>query len=921
MASTNSNPIRRFFLMCTSLLIPFILIMMTGCSTKVVDISGEWRFAVDPEDSGIESQWFNTTLADRITLPGSMLTNGKGNAIDLDTPWTGLINDRSFFDNEEYAAYREPDNFKIPMWLQPDLYYKGVAWYQKDINIPAGWKGTTVRLYFERCHWQTSVWLDGEFAGYADALGTPQTFDLTELASPGRHTLTVRIDNDIHEIDPGLNAHSISDHTQGNWNGIIGDMHIESLPAITVSRIDVYPSLSGNSFSVKARVNSSRECKSKLTLKLNGESFSLPCSLNEGSNELEGSFVLRKKVSAWSESHPVLYDLTYKMAGSGDSKSMRIGFREIGTENGRLLLNGEPLFLRGTLHCGAFPLTGYPSTDKEEWLREFRICREYGLNHIRFHSWCPPEAAFEAADELGMYLQVECSVWPNTTTTLGEGKPVDKYTKEEAERIVETFGNHPSFCMMAAGNEPGGKCNKYLAEFVNYWKSADPRRIYTTTAGWPILPESDFHCALKPRIQGWKQGLGSIINSKEPSTTYDWRDYTSRFNQPVVSHEIGQWCVYPNFKEIARYTGPYKARNFEIFMDRLEEHGLEDMAEDFLYASGRLQTLCYKADIEAALRTPGFGGFQLLGINDFPGQGTALVGALDAFWEDKGYTSGEEYRRFCSDLVPLARMSKLIYLSDETLHADIELANFSEKIASAPVTWRLADASGRTIRDGALNVTDIPLGNCIDITSIDVDLNDIPAPARVNLEVSVNGHSNDWNIWVYPTENKKAIEDVVLTDDYSTAMDCLKEGKKVILSYKKGTVTDELGGDIEVGFSSIFWNTAWTRGQAPHTLGILCDPSHKALASFPTEAYSDYQWYDAMSHSQAIRMEKYPVSLEPVVRIIDDWFTAEPLCLVGEVRNPESGRMIVTGIDFFDDLDNRPAARQLLYSLMDYLTE
>ncbi len=896
-----------------------LAVSLVSCTPGVLDLSGEWRFAMDPADEGVGAEWFNTTLSDTVTLPGTMLTNGKGNPVDINTPWVGGINDRSFFNDDSYAAYRKADNFKIPMWLQPDLYYKGAAWYQREIDIPAGWKGKELSLFFERCHWQTSVWIDGSYAGSADALGAPQTFDLTALAVPGHHTLTVRVDNAIHDIDPGENSHSISDHTQGNWNGIVGAMYIQAKPVVNVVHVDVYPCVADNSFSIKAKVNSSSVCQTRLQLKIAGESFSLPCKLEAGENEVEGRFALKKKVTPWDEFNPFLYELKYRLACSNDSGSVRFGFREIDTKDGRLILNGHPLFLRGTLHCGTFPLTGYPATDKEEWLRELRVCKDFGLNHIRFHSWCPPEAAFAAADELGIYFQIECSAWVNDTSTLGDGKPVDEYVKEEARRIIDAFGNHPSFCLLAYGNEPAGNYVPYLTDFVSHWKAADARRIYTSAGGWPNLPVSDFLCDPKPRIQGWGQGRNSILNADAPSTSYDWKEYTSRYDQPIVSHEIGQWCVYPNFDEIAKYTGPYKARNFEIFRDRLEENGMGDLAGDFLSASGKLQTLCYKADIEAALRTPGFGGFQLLGINDFSGQGTALVGALDTFWDEKGYATGDEYKRFCSELVPLARMEKLIYLSDEKLHADIEIANFSKEIKDATVSWRLSDASGKILKDATLPSCDLPLGNCIAAGSVDEALSGITAPSRLNLEVTVEGHSNDWNIWVYPSETRAPSGEVLLTDNLAEAETCVRKGGKVILSYRQGTLPDEWGGSVKVGFSSIFWNTAWTHGQAPHTLGILCDPSHKALASFPTESYSDYQWQDAMSHAQSVRMDRFPVPLTPVVRIIDDWFTARPLCLIGEAEGYGPGRMLVTGVDFFDDMENRPAARQLLSSLVFYM--
>ena len=243
------------------------------------------------------------------------------------------------------------------------------------------------------------------------------------------------------------------------------------------------------------------------------------------------------------------------------------------------------------------------------------------------------------------------------------------------------MGIIPSFCMLTYGNEPAGKnLVSYLTKFVTYWKARDPRRLYTAGSGWPVIKENNYNSSPEPRIQQWGEGLKSLINSRIPNSDYDWSTIIAKWQHPTVSHEIGQWCVYPDFKEIAKYDGVLKAKNFEIFRDKLTTNGMINLSEDFLFASGKLQALCYKADIEAALRTPGFGGFQLLGLNDFPGQGTALVGVLNSFWEDKGYISGAEYSQFCNAVVPLVRLPKMVYLNNEDLAASIEVAQYGPQI-------------------------------------------------------------------------------------------------------------------------------------------------------------------------------------------------------------------------------------------------
>ena len=683
-----------------SLLFLFLLTVSCSQPENRIDLTGKWQFTTD-----------STNWSGSILLPGSMTSNGLGEDININTPWTGSINDDSYFKNEHYAKYRNSDNIKIPFWLQPVKYYKGVAWYRKEVNIPTDWNQQDISLFLERCHWETRLWVDDKEIGMQNTLGTPHQYDLSEVLTPGKHTLTLRIDNRIKDIDPGENSHSISDHTQGNWNGVIGDMYLQVRPQVSIVHTDIYPDINAKNIRVKTYLKNKKKTKATaiLTLKANGKSIQQEIVLLPGENKTETILSLGDNICLWDEFNPNLYtleaSLTDKEKTTTDTHTEQFGMRDFRVTDRHITINGRPVFLRGTLDCAAFPKTGYPPTDQASWEKIFTACRNHGLNHIRFHSWCPPEAAFCAADKMGMYLEIECSSWANSSTTIGDGKPLDAFILKESEAIVRTFGNHPSFCMMMYGNEPAGAgSNNYLAEFTSYWKKQDKRRIYSTAGGWPNLPVSDFLSDPSPRIQGWGQGLNSIINAQAPRTDYDWSEYINRFTQPIVSHEIGQWCVYPNFKEMKKYTGVMRPTNFEIFQESLQENGMKALSDSFLLASGKLQVLCYKADIEAALRTKDFGGFQLLGLYDFPGQGTAPVGVLDAFWEEKGYISPEEYSRFCNATVPLARLSKLIFTNNDTLKASVEVAHYgSSPLQNATTGWTLRDTEGNILQSGQWN--------------------------------------------------------------------------------------------------------------------------------------------------------------------------------------------------------------------------
>jgi hypothetical protein len=896
-----------------------------------IDLSGNWVFQTDSLDEGVTQKWYTNTLKDEVTLPGSMTTNGKGNDITVHTPWTGSIEDSTWFRSPEYAQYRKPGNIKVPFWLQPVKYYKGAAWYQKKVNISSSWYKKHVELYIERSHWETTVWVDGKQIGMQNSLSTAQVFDLSNTLSPGQHQITIRVDNRVKDFNVGQNSHSISDHTQSNWNGMIGQLFLEAKPLVYIDDVQLYPDIKNKQVVARIQINNTTGKATNVTVNLLATSktpqelktLTKKLSLTK-STVIEMTYPMGKNPMLWSEFTPDIYKMKISLATnkSGlDERSVTFGMREFSTRGTQFTINNQLTFLRGTLECAAYPKTGFPPTDVASWMRILNICKSYGLNHLRFHSWCPPDAAFEAADRTGFYFQIECASWANQGATIGDGKPLDQYIYDESNRIVKAYGNHPSFCMMDYGNEPAGKnLVKYLTDFVNYWKKKDSRRLYTTGSGWPIVSESDYNSTPAPRIQQWEEGLKSIINSKAPSASYDWTDIIKKWQHPTVSHEIGQWCVYPDFKEIAQYDGVLKAKNFEIFKDILVKHGMGNLAEDFLSASGKLQALCYKADIEAALRTPGFGGFQLLGLNDFPGQGTALVGVLNPFWGDKGYITGKEYSQFCNAVVPLARLSKMVYLNNEVLTVPIEMAQFGPReLIDVTPNWDIKNDAGDILFKGELERAKIPFGNGIKLGVINQSLTSVKKPAKLTLTISVAGHENSWDIFVYPATLPQVNQEIMVTNTLDNkAIELLNKGGKVLLTLEKGQLKKDKGGDIAIGFSSIFWNTAWTKSQPPVTLGILCDPRHPALKEFPTQSHSNWQWWDAMSHSNAIRLDSVAGDLKPIVRVIDDWVTARPLGLIFECQ-AGNGKLIVSGIDLQSDLDKRPEARQLLYSLKSYM--
>jgi hypothetical protein len=387
---------------------------------------------------------------------------------------------------------------------------------------------------------------------------------------------------------------------------------------------------------------------------------------------------LSPQAKLWDEFSPNLHRLTLRLTGGGvdESKEVIFGLREFKTEGRDFVINGRQTYLRGTHHGGDFPLTGYPPTDVEYWRRILRINREWGINHIRFHSFCPPEAAFTAADELGVYLQPEPGMW----NEISPGTPMERMLFEETARMIRAYGNHPSFVLLSASNEPKGRWKASLTNWAEVFRADDNRRLYTTGTGHTDreipFPEEDADYLVVQRL-GEK-----MLRGQSAWFGRDYRASLAGIKIPVLSHELGQWVAYPDYSVIDKFKGYARPGNYEIFRDSLAAHGLLEKNRQFAWASGRYQLECYKEEIEANLRTPGLAGFQLLDLHDYTGQGTALVGLLDPFWEPKGYATPAEFRRFNSETVPLARLTKRVFSTDETLDAEVEVAHYG----TAPLT-------------------------------------------------------------------------------------------------------------------------------------------------------------------------------------------------------------------------------------------
>jgi hypothetical protein len=554
--------------------------------------------------------------------------------------------------------------------------------------------------------------------------------------------------------------------------------------------------------------------------------------------------------------------------------------------------------------------------DRAGWQKLYGAARNYGLNHIRFHSWCPPKAAFEVADEMGMYLQVELPLW---ALTLGNDPKTVDFLFDEADKIMKAYGNHPSFCFWSLGNELQGDFS-IMDNLLMTLKTRDNRRLYMTTSftfqkGHGRVPEpNDDFWVTQWTEKGWVRGQG-IFDSQPVDFLQDYREAIDSIPVPIVTHEIGQYSVFPNLKEIDKYTDNLIPLNFMAVKKDLEMKGRLDEADDYLMASGKLAAILYKEEIERALKTPGFSGFQLLDLHDFPGQGTALVGILDAFWENKGIITPEEFRNFCAPVVPLVRFAKATYTNNESFVATAETANFSDKeLIDITPEWKLTDSKGQNVAEGTLPKQNIAIGNALPIGEFSAALSSIRKAEKLTLSLSFQNteHRNSWEIWVYPQNLETVETDILFTRNFAEARQALEQGKRVLLNPAK----EDIKG-LDGKFVQVFWSPVHFPNQ-PGTMGILCDPNHPALKDFPTERHSNWQWWDICKSGKTMVLDSLDMPLQPIVRMMDNFFKNRNLGLIFEAKVGD-GKLLVCSPDVYNDIENRPVARQLRYSLIRYM--
>lgn len=987
---------------------------MTGMK---LDLSGTWEFRLDAEKKGIQQKYYAQALEDVIILPATTAEAHKG--ICGETNGTDCL-------TEPY-------------------HFEGYAWYARTLEIPKERIGNLAQLVIERTR-VSYVWVDDRFVGTQDSFAAAHRYDLTKYLTSVSHKLTVMVSNVDYKTKGG---HMTSPDTQTNWNGMLGQIALILEPVVRVENLRVDAEAKARSVKVRfTTVCGEAGIPEKCGSDRQNRRASVCCTVRKAPGT--GEPLLKayreitltpetkeygwsmdvpegRKIALWNEYTPNLYEVTVEIialqdgtlpehgtAGSpsengaernllGCAKTV-IGFRDLHTgkdfpaspvceanpairQNSIFYLNDLPVMLRGKHDGMIFPMTGYAPMDQDSWEKVFHIAREYGMNHYRFHTCCPPEAAFAAADKLGIYLAPELPFWG---TVAGEEEtPQDRagraWLLEEGFRILREFGNHPSFVILSLGNELWGS-RQVLNDILGQYKAEDGRHLYVQGSNnfqfRPVILENDdFFSGVRFARERLFRGSYAMcdapqghIQTRMPDNCHNY-DEAIRPRQisenaaaepgeveiqfgtgtktvkaddsgetipqvPVVSHEIGQYEFYPDYGEIAKYTGVLQPENLRIFRNHLETKGLLHMAQRFFRAAGHLAVECYKRELETAFRSRELAGFQILDLQDFTGQGTALVGILNAFMENKGLISAEEWREFCNDRVAMLSFPTYVYETGGSFDYEALLCNMRPNIGGGDGTdeegdrteWEdvrlTVELSNRTdgqilaqaVHDGALELARL---KSFGRGSLPIPAGDAPMLLRAAVSVYGSGRilaKNHYDLYAYPAAGKHQQHGpapVTVTGDKEKMLAGLRAGERVFFF---GSSIRE-AYSIEGTYCTDFWcypmfasiSESMGKPLPVGTMGLYMDKAHPVFAQFPTEGYTAPQWWRIVTGSRVAVLDGLPV--EPLVWMIDHFSRNHKLGLVYEAK-VNGGSLLVCQADLLSQ--DSPEVNRFYDSLLAY---
>lgn len=838
-----------------------------------IDLSGQWQVKLDAEKQETMPQAYPETMM----LPGT--TSAAGLGMPNPAKETGCLTD----------AYR----------------FEGAVWFMRTFTA-GDWTGEQTMLTLERTR-KTTVYLDGRPIGHQESLCTPHRYFLPPVHA-GEHTLVIRVDNTDY---PTRGGHLTSPDTQSNWNGITGEISL-TVAHTLLTDLTVRPDLRRGCLRVHGHIIGAPDGVAGIVLPGQMEHL-----LPYRRGVMDGECPLKGNEAFWDEAHPEIHTISIDL--DGDVYEMTFGLRDVRTVGRRLLINGRETFLRGKVDNLLYPKTGYTPTDVASWMTILGIAKEYGINHYRYHTACPPDAAFTAADLLGVYMAPELPFWGTVAEEGEEGYDERErdFLFQEGFRILREYGHHPSFLWLSLGNELWGS-KDVLNRMMRAYREADDTKLYSSGANnYQFVPDvldeenvfvgvrlgrerllrgsyamcdapqgivqttapesvSNYDASIVPETLGQSGEAGKVqIQYGTGVKEVDAQSADALIpDVPVISHEVGQYVFYPDFSEISRYTGPLKPRNIEAMRENLERAGLYGEHEAFFRQTGHLAVECYKREIETLLRSREVSGFQLLDLQDYTGQGTALVGVLNAMMENKGLISAEEWREFCAGTVVLGEFASFTGMMGEDIRFDVQISECDPEKQHTCIRCTLMDGERELYAcDVTPGARQGRLTDAVSVTFPAECYRDAMQECITGLTVVLtlaDGTRNHYPIWLIPPIDIRITREGIEKDGRMVAFVSAEEkadGTAIVVPSAEGQLPAEYCTDFWC--YPMFRSISESMGKPVPvgTMGLSIDTASPLLKRFAQEDYTTPAWYAIL---QTAHVQRLPADIHPAVQMIDN---------------------------------------------------